>query len=59
MSFTGFAWSVVADLCSTFVEHFLASQVKRLDVTVSTNFLCSSSLVPNVLPVSPIVQCNT
>ena len=34
----------MADLCSTFVEHFLASRGKRLDVTVSTSFLCSSSL---------------
>ena len=30
------AWSVMADLCSTFVEHFLASRVERLDVTFST-----------------------
>ena len=49
-----YAWSVVADMCSTiFVEHFLASRVKRVDVTVST-FFYSSSLVPNVLPVSPM-----
>ena len=33
------AWLVVADLCSTFVEHFLASRVKHLDVTVSTSIL--------------------
>ena len=28
--------SVMADWCSTFVEHFLASRVKRLDVTDAT-----------------------
>ena len=39
-------------MCSTFVEHFVASRVKCLGVTVSTSFLCSSSLEPNVLPVS-------
>ena len=48
------ARSVIADLCCTFVDHLPLSQVIRLIVIVLTYFLCSSSLVPNVRPVSPI-----
>ena len=44
-------WSVIANLCSTFVKHFLVFRVKRLVVIVSSFFWCSSSLVQNVLPV--------
>ena len=36
------------------VEYFLFSLVKRVVAIVSTSFLCSSCLVPNVGPVSPI-----
>ena len=41
------AWSVIADLA-------LFCSVNRLVVMFSTSSLCSSSLVLNVLPVSPI-----
>ena len=43
------AWSVIANLCSPFVDHCLVSRVKCLIVMVWTSFLCSSSLVPNVM----------
>ena len=42
-------------LCSMFVENHVFSRVKFLLVIVSTYVLCSSSLVPNVLLVSPNV----
>ena len=48
------AWSVIADLCSIIVDTLFCSLVNRLVVMFSTSFLYSSSLVPNVLPVSPI-----
>ncbi|KAK2160967.1 hypothetical protein NP493_1613g00099 [Ridgeia piscesae] len=41
------AWSVIADLCSTLVEHFHAPPP-------SETSSCSSSLVQTVLPVSPM-----
>ena len=47
------AWSVNADLCSITVDTLFSSLVNCLVVMFSTS-LCSSSLVPNVLPVSPI-----
>ena len=51
------AWSVVADLCFITVDTLFCSMVNHLVVMFSTSFLCSSSLVPNVLPVLPIYIC--
>ena len=48
------AWSVIADLCSTAADTLFCSLVNRLVVMFSTSFLCPSSLVPNILPVSLI-----
>ena len=48
------AWSVIADLCSITVDTLFCSLVNRLVVMFSTSFLCSSSHVLNVLPVSPM-----
>ena len=48
------AWSVIADLRSITVDTLFSSLVNNLVMMFSTSFLCSSSLVPNVLPVSPI-----
>ena len=47
-------WSVIADLCSIAVDTLFSSLVNRLVVMFSISVLCSSSLVPNVLPISPI-----
>ena len=51
------AWSVIADLCSIAVDTLFCSLVNRLVVMLSTSFLFSSRLVPNVLPVLPIYMC--
>ena len=48
------AWFVIADACPTVVDTLFCSLVNRLVVMFLTSFLCSSSLVPSVLPVSPI-----
>ena len=47
-------WSVIADLCSITIDTLFCSLVNRLVVMFSISFLCSSSFVPNVLPVLPI-----
>jgi len=41
-----------------FVESFLFSWVKCLVVKISTSFMCSSSHVPNVHPVSQCMSYN-
>ena len=43
------AWSVIVDLCSITVDTLFYSLVNSLVVMFSTSFLCSSSLVPNVV----------
>ena len=43
------AWSVIADLCSITVDTLFCYLVNHLVVMLSTSFLCSPSLVPNVL----------
>ena len=48
------AWSVIADLCSIAVDTVFCFLVNRLVMMFLTSFLCSSTLVPIVLPVSPI-----
>ena len=48
------AWSFIAGLCSTVADSLFCFLVNRLVVMFSTSFLCSSNLVPNVLPVSLI-----
>ena len=48
------AWSVIADLSSITADTLFCSLVNHLVVMFSTSFLCPSSLVPNVLPVSSI-----
>ena len=45
--------SVIADLCSTVSDFLICSRVNRPVVMFSISFLCSSSLVSTVLPVSP------
>ena len=49
-----YAWSVIADLCSKFIELLNFSKVKCIFVIISTSFLCSFCLVPFVCPVSPM-----
>ena len=49
-----FTWSVNADWCYITVDTLFCSLLNRLVVMFSTSFLRSSSLVPNVLPISPI-----